>query len=138
MWRGVLHLQRCIFSLACVALACLVELNVAIQILACFTMEFVTRSRRSPVQSSGGIVATSQVLATAAGLKILAAGGNAADAAVASAAALNVTEPNSTGIGGDMFALYWDAKERRVFAINGFVFCVHSLRCAAQAVRQVA
>jgi gamma-glutamyltranspeptidase / glutathione hydrolase len=62
-------------------------------------------SRRSPVYSRRGIVATSQPLATAAGIEVLSKGGNAADAAVAAAAALNVTEPTSTGIGGDMFAL---------------------------------
>jgi gamma-glutamyltranspeptidase/glutathione hydrolase len=72
------------------------------------TLPFV--SRRSPVYSRKGIVATSQPLATAAGLEILAKGGNAADAAVAAGAALNVTEPTSTGIGGDMFALYYSAE----------------------------
>ncbi|HEX9837963.1 MAG TPA: gamma-glutamyltransferase [Anaerolineales bacterium] len=76
-------------------------------------------SRRSPVYSRNGIVATSQPLATAAGLEILAIGGNAADAAVAAGAALNVTEPTSTGIGGDMFALFYDAETKRVTALNG-------------------
>jgi gamma-glutamyltranspeptidase/glutathione hydrolase len=76
-------------------------------------------SRRSPVYSKNGIVATSQPLATAAGLEILARGGNAADAAVAAGAALNVTEPTSTGIGGDMFALYYSAETRQVTALNG-------------------
>lgn len=76
-------------------------------------------SHRSPVYGRNGIVATSQPLATVAGLEILAKGGNAADAAVAAGAALNVTEPTSTGIGGDMFALYFSADTKRVTALNG-------------------
>ena len=76
-------------------------------------------ARRSPVYGRNGIVATSQPLATAAGLEILAKGGNAADAAVAAGAALNVTEPTSTGIGGDMFALYYSADTKQVTALNG-------------------
>jgi gamma-glutamyltranspeptidase/glutathione hydrolase len=79
----------------------------------------VFTSRRSPVMGRGGMVASSQPLATAAGLEILAQGGNAADAAVATAAALNVTEPTSTGIGGDMFALYFEAASSQVTALNG-------------------
>ena len=76
-------------------------------------------SHRSPVLGTRGTVASSQPLATAAGLSVLARGGNAADAAVATAAALNVTEPMSTGIGGDCFALYYDAATREVTALNG-------------------
>ncbi len=76
-------------------------------------------SHRSPVHGRGGMVASSQPLATAAGLEILAKGGNAADAAVAAGAALNVTEPTSTGIGGDMFALFYSADTKRITALNG-------------------
>src|ERR1051326_3153787 len=81
--------------------------------------DFIFNSRRSSVYGQNGIVATSQPLATAAGLEILAKGGNAADAAVAAGAALNVTEPTSTGIGGDMFALFYSADTKRVTALNG-------------------
>jgi len=76
-------------------------------------------SYRSPVLARRGMVASSQPLASQAGLSILVQGGNAADAAVATAAALNVTEPTSTGLGGDMFALFYDARARQVTALNG-------------------
>ncbi len=81
--------------------------------------EFKFTSRRSPVYGKGGMVATSQPLAVAAGLEILSMGGNAADAAVATAAALNVTEPTSTGLGGDCFALYFNAGTGQISALNG-------------------
>lgn len=76
-------------------------------------------SRRSNVLGTRGVVACSQPLAASAGIKVLEAGGNAADAAVATAAALNVTEPASTGIGGDAFCLYYTAKDKTVRALNG-------------------
>ncbi|KAK7527354.1 nucleophile aminohydrolase [Phyllosticta citriasiana] len=76
-------------------------------------------SRRSTVHSTKGIVASTQPLASQAGIQILREGGNAADAAVAVAAALNMTEPGSTGIGGDCFCLFYEAKTRKVHALNG-------------------
>ena len=76
-------------------------------------------SRRSAVYARGGMVATSQPLAVAAGLEMLRQGGTAADAAIATAAALNVTEPTSTGLGGDCFALYYEAASGQVSALNG-------------------
>ncbi|KAH7384491.1 nucleophile aminohydrolase [Pyrenochaeta sp. MPI-SDFR-AT-0127] len=76
-------------------------------------------SRRSVVHSTKGIVSSTQPLASAAGIEILRKGGNAADAAVAVAAAINVTEPGSTGIGGDLFCLFYDAKTKKVSAMNG-------------------
>ena len=76
-------------------------------------------SRRSMVVSTGGSVATSHPLAAQAGLQMLAQGGTAADAVIAAAAVLNVVEPMSTGIGGDAFALVYDAKTKGVTALNG-------------------
>ena len=81
--------------------------------------EFSFLSRRSAVYGLRGMVAASQPLAVAAGLEALAQGGTAADAAIAAAAALNVTEPTSTGLGGDCFALYYEAASRQVTALNG-------------------
>ncbi len=80
---------------------------------------FSFSSYRSPVLGRGGSAASSQPLATAAGIEVLSRGGTAADAAVAVAAALNVTEPGSTGLGGDAFALYYRAEDRKVYALNG-------------------
>ncbi len=80
---------------------------------------FPFESRRSPVYARRGMVASSQPLATHAGLEVLMQDGNAADAAVATAAALNVTEPMSTGLGGDCFALFYEGDSGKISALNG-------------------
>jgi gamma-glutamyltranspeptidase/glutathione hydrolase len=74
-------------------------------------------SRRMPVLAPRGVVATSQPLAAQAGLAMLQAGGNAVDAAVATAIALTVVEPTSNGIGADAFALVWDGQ--KLHGLNG-------------------
>ena len=76
---------------------------------------FVTRS---PAVGKHGMAATSQPLATQAAIEILQAGGNAVDAAIAANAVLGVTEPMSCGLGGDLFAIVWDAKTKKLYGLN--------------------
>ena len=73
---------------------------------------------RSEVMAQHGMVVTSQPLAAQAGLQILQHGGNAIDAAVATAAMLNVTEPMMVGVGGDLFAIIYVAKEHKIYVLN--------------------
>jgi gamma-glutamyltranspeptidase / glutathione hydrolase len=73
---------------------------------------------RSEVMAQHGMVVTSQPLAAQAGLQILMHGGNAVDAAVATAAALNVMEPMMEGMGGDLFAVIYIAKEKKIYVLN--------------------
>jgi len=80
--------------------------------------EWSSSAQRSVVMAPGGMVASSQNLASTVGYKILARGGNAADAAVAMGAVLNVVEPHSVGIGGDAFALIYLAGENRIVGLN--------------------
>ncbi len=83
------------------------------------TMSFDFKSRRSMISARRGMVGASNPLAAQAGLNILRQGGNAADAAIATSAMMNVMDPGSCGIGGDCFALYYDAKTKQVTALNG-------------------
>ncbi len=76
-------------------------------------------SRRSATLGLNGTVATSNPLAANAGLDMLKKGGNAVDAAVCAVSVLNVVEPMSTGVGGDVFALVYDSKTKKIEALNG-------------------
>jgi gamma-glutamyltranspeptidase / glutathione hydrolase len=78
---------------------------------------YAYRSRRMPILANRGVVATAEPLAAQAGLQILQRGGNAIDAAIATAAALTVVEPTCNGVGGDAVALIWDG--RRLHGLNG-------------------
>ena len=73
---------------------------------------------RSPILGRHGMVATSHPLATQIGLDVLKRGGTAVDAAIAANAALGVIEPNNCGIGGDLFAIVWSAKDRKLYGLN--------------------
>src|SRR5262245_35295792 len=72
---------------------------------------------RSEVLARHGVVATSDPLAAQAGLEIMRRGGNAIDAAVAAGAVLDVTSQNDTGIGGDLFALVWSARDKKLYGL---------------------
>jgi len=99
-------------------------MNVSIRIAAALlllTTSMSARDRssaRSMVVTRYGIVATSHVQASVAGAKILERGGSAVDAAIAANAVLGVTEPMMNGMGGDLFAIYWEAKTGKLYGLN--------------------
>ncbi len=74
---------------------------------------------RPDVIAANGMVATSQPLATQVGLQVLKDGGNAVDAAIAANAAIGLMEPTGNGIGGDFFAIIWDAETEQLYGYNG-------------------
>src|SRR3954468_5700383 len=88
------------------------------------------KTGRSVVMAPQGMVAASQPLAAQVGLDVLKAGGNAIDAAIATNAALGLMEPTSCGPGGDLFAIVWDAKSKKLYDLNA------SGRSPYQATRQ--
>lgn len=94
-------------------LALVMQLNGQIDRVA--SRSFATRAE---VIAQNGMVATSQPLAAQIGLDVLKAGGNAIDAAIATNAALGLMEPTGNGIGGDLFAIVWSAKEQKLFGLN--------------------
>jgi len=112
--------------------------------LLCFLVSFATfaftqdrTNARSMVISPYGIVATSQVQASQAGAEILSHGGSAVDAAIAANAVLGVMEPDMNGMGGDLFAIYWDAKTGKLYGLNASGWAPKALTIAHLRARDV-
>ena len=96
----------------------LIRLSIVVLVLTSAAYPQDRSHARSMVITRDGIVATSHVQASVAGAQILAKGGSAVDAAIAANAVLGVTEPMMNGMGGDLFAIYWDAKTGKLYGLN--------------------
>jgi gamma-glutamyltranspeptidase/glutathione hydrolase len=109
------------FLSSCIAKDTQMPIRRAVLVVVLFLQVASAQDRhtaRSMVVSRYGIVATTHVQASQAGAEILRKGGSAVDAAIAANAVLGVTEPMMNGIGGDLFAIYWDAKTGKLYGLN--------------------
>jgi gamma-glutamyltranspeptidase/glutathione hydrolase len=95
-----------------------IRILLALLLCAQFAQGQGRHTARSMVITKYGIVATSHVQASQAGAEILRKGGSAVDAAIAANAVLGVTEPMMNGMGGDLFAIYWEAKTGKLYGLN--------------------
>src|SRR5262245_7102471 len=96
----------------------LLPLVAVLLILVALPISAAPRGGRSVTVATHGMVAASHPLAAQIGLDVLKAGGNAIDAALATNAALGLMEPTMCGIGGDLFAIVWDAKTKKLYGLN--------------------
>ena len=97
----------------------LISLMISIPSLAQDRVSGQTFATRSEIIAQNGMAATSQPLATQVALDILKKGGNALDAAIAATAMLGLVEPHACGIGGDIVAIIWDVKTKKLYGFNG-------------------
>jgi len=97
---------------------CLIVLSLSLQLYSQDRITGELFSTRSEIIAENGMVATSHPLATQIGIDILKKGGNAVDAAIAANAAIGLMEPTGNGIGGDLFAIIWIEKNKKLYGLN--------------------